>query len=295
MNRLQKKRKLSPYGAVVGTVLGIYVISMIAMFLWALNASLKTVESFDFDTAGLTKDFAFENYVAAFFNGFKKEIPAGTSTRWVYIEEMFLNSLLYAGGGAFCQMVCTCVVAYLTAKYDNRFSRFLHNVIIVTMILPIVGALPSQVQIMDFLHLRNSMVGMWIMKFGFTNIYYLIFYGAFKSLSWGYAEAAIIDGANHFQVFFRIMMPLVKSLMGVVFLVFFIEYWNDYQVPMLFLEDQPVLSLGLFEFFKSYDQQLSTPVVKIAGGVIVLMPLLIMFIAFKDKLMGNLTEGGIKG
>ncbi len=291
---MKKPKRLSPYGVTVGTLLGIYVASIIIMFLWAINSSLKTVESFDFDTVGITKDFAFSNYIAAFFNGFKKEVPAGEVTRWVYIEEMFLNSLLYAGGGALCQTWCTCVVAYLTAKYDNPFSRLLHNVIIVTMILPIVGALPSQVQIMDFLHLRNTMVGMWIMKFGFTNIYYLIFYGAFKSISWGYAEAAIIDGANHFQVFFKVMLPLVKSLMGVVFLVFFIEYWNDYQTPMLFLDDQPVLSLGLFEFFKSYDQELSTPVVKIAGGVIVLMPLLVLFMIFKDKLMGNLTEGGIK-
>ncbi len=291
---MRKPKRLSPYGAVVGSLLGVYVASIIIMFLWAINSSLKTVESFDFDTVGVTKDFAFNNYVAAFFNGFKKEVPSGDATRWVYIEEMFRNSLLYAGGGALCQTWCTCLVAYLTAKYDNPFSRLLHNIIIITMILPIVGALPSQVQIMDFLHLRNTMIGAWIMKFGFTNIYYLIFYGAFKGISWGYAEAAIIDGANHFQVFFKVMLPLVKSLMGVVFLVFFIEYWNDYQVPMLFLEDKPVLSLGLFEFFKSYDQELSTPVVKIAGGVIVLMPLLVLFLMFKDKLMGNLTEGGIK-
>ncbi len=288
------QKKFSAFSAVVGTFLGIYVLSIIGMFLWALNSSLKTVDTFDFDTLGITKDFAFENYVTAFLYGFKKDVPYGDVIRSVYIEEMFLNSLLYAGGGAFCQASCTCITAYLVAKYDNRFSRFLHNVIIVTMILPIVGALPSQVQIMDALHLRNTMIGAWIMKFGFTNIYYLIFYGAFKNLSSGYAEAALIDGANHFQIFFRVMLPLVKSLFGVVFLMFFIEYWNDYQVPMLFLENQPTLSLGLFEFFKSYDQMLSTPVVKIAGGVIVLIPLILLFMVFKNKLMGNLTEGGIK-
>ncbi len=289
-----KKRKISPFGAVVGTLLGVYVLSILLMCFWALNSSLKTVDSFDMDTVGLTKDFAFENYITAFLYGFSKDVPRGSTIYTVYIEEMFLNSLLYAGGGALCQTICTCIVAYLTARYNNKFSRILHNVIIITMILPIVGALPSQVQIMDALHLRNTMIGAWIMKFGFTNIYYLIFYGAFKNMSSGYAEAALIDGANHFQIFFRIMLPLVKSLFGVVFLMFFIEYWNDYQVPMLFLENQPTLSLGLFEFFKSYDQMLSTPVVKIAGGVIVLVPLLLLFMVFKNKLMGNLTDGGIK-
>ena len=63
---------------------------------------------------------------------------------------------------------------------------------------------------------------------------------------------------------------------------------------MLFLEKNPVLAWGLFEFFKSYEQELSTPTVKIAGGIIVLLPLLVLFMVFKKKLMGNLTEGGIK-
>lgn len=290
-----KKMKLSPFGIIVGAFIGIYVLSIILMFLWAVNSSLKTVDTFDFDTIGFTKDFSFENYTIAFFKGFQKQIPYGKGQRYVFIEEMFLNSLLYSAGSSFFQVSCTCIVAYLVCKYDNFFSRLVHNVTIITLILPIVGALPSQIKIMDFLGIRNTLVGMYLMKFGFTNIYYLIMYGAFKSLSWEYAEAALVDGANHFSIFFRIMFPLVSKLFGVVFLVFFIEYWNDYQVPMLFLANKPVLALGLFEFFKSFDQRLSTPVVKIAGGVIVLIPLIALFLIFKNKLMGNLTEGGIKG
>ena len=91
------------------------------------------------------------------------------------------------------------------------------------------------------------------------------------------------------------MMPLTSSLFGTTFILFFIGYWNDYQVPMLFLDKNPVLALGLYEFFQSYSNQLSVGTVKIAGGVIVLIPLLILFIVFRKKLMGNLTEGGIKG
>ena len=290
-----KKRKFSPFGIVVGSILGIYTLAIIMLFLWAINSSLKTVDQFDFDTTGLTKTFHFDNYRYAFYLGFNKTVlTASGILKPVYIEHMFVYSLLYSMGSALCQTACTCITAYLITKYDNPFSKFMHNVIIVTMILPIVGATPSLIQVTDFLRIRNTFFGNYMMKFGFTNTYYLIFYGAFKSLSWGYAEAALIDGAGHFQIFFRIMLPLVSTLFGCVFLIFFIQYWNDYQTPMLFLEKTPVLAWGLFEFFKSYEQELSTPTVKIAGGIIVLLPLLALFMIFKKKLMGNLTEGGLK-
>lgn len=292
-----KKQKFSVFGVTVGIFLGIYTISIVAMFLWAINVSLLTIDTFDFDTLSLTKDWAFENYTYAYFKGFASDVESGATIRPVYIEEMFLNSILYAGGGALCQVAGTCLTAYLIARYDNKFSRFMHSVIIVTMILPIVGALPSQIKVFDALQMRNTFVGAWFMKFSFTNTYYLIFYGAFKSMSWGYAEAAYIDGANHFQIFFKIMLPLVSTLCGVTFIIFFITYWNDYQTPMLFLEQNPVLAFGLYDVFNGGKQYAvgMTPVVQITCGVIVLIPLLILFMIFKNKLMGNLTEGGLKG
>ncbi len=284
-----KKRQLSVFNIVVFILLSIYAISIIAMFLWALNASFMNEDVFAVSSLQLNFDFEFSNYINAFFFGFQISSAPG-----VYIEHMFFNSLLYAMGGSFFQTLCTCIVAYLIAKYDTWFSRLMHNVIIFTLILPIVGALPSQIEIMRGLGILDTLPGMWIMKFGFTNTYYLIFYGAFKSLSWGYAEAAFIDGASHLQVFVKIMMPLVSSLFGVTFIIFFIQYWNDYQIPMLFWSSSPVLAWGLFEFFQSYENILSTTVVKIAGGVIVLIPLLVLFAIFRNKLMGNLTEGGLK-
>lgn len=291
---MTKKKRISAFTIIVGALLAIYVLSILFMFLWALNTSLKTSETFDHDVLGITKDFAFDNYLTAFAYGFSISVESGAAYRSVYIEEMFLNSMFYSVGSAICQTACTCIVAYLVVKYDNAFSRFFHKVIIVTLILPIVGALPSQIQIMNFLQLKDHFIGMYIMKFGCTNIYYLIFYAAFKNLSWGYAEAALIDGANHFQIFFKVMLPLVMSLCGVCTLIFFIEYWNDYQIPMLFLRNNPVIAWGLYDFFQSYDQKLSTPVVKISGGVMVLIPLIVLFLIFRNKLMGNLTEGGMK-
>ncbi len=289
---MKKKSKVSAYSIVVGSLLTVYTLAIILMFLWAVSASLKTSEGYGINPIWFNGEFNFNNYVVAFLNGFDKIVDG---VRHVFIEEMFLNSIIYSAGGALCQAFCTSVVAYLIAKYDCRFSRFMHNVIIITMILPIVGALPSQIQIMDFLHLRNSFFGSFVMHYGFTNVYYMIFYAAYKKLPWSYAESALIDGANHYQIFYKIMMPLTSSLFGTTFILFFITFWNDYQTPMLFLEKSPVLAWGLYEFFHSYDNVLASGTVKIAGGIVVLIPLVILFLIFRNKLMGNMTEGGIKG
>lgn len=289
---MKKKSRVTPYSVIFGVFLGIYTLAIILMFAWAIGASLKSSAGYAADPVWFNTEFLFENYLTAFLNGFDMIIDG---VKHVFIEEMFFNSIIYSAGGALCQTFCTSVVAYLIAKYDCRFSRFMHNVIIVTMILPIIGALPSQIQIMDMLHLRNTFTGTFVMHYGFTNVYYLVFYAAYKKISWTYAESALIDGANHFQIFYKIMMPLTSSLFKTTFIIMFITYWNDYQTPMLFLENKPVLAWGLYEFFHSYSNQLASGTVKIAGGIIVLIPLVLLFIAFRNKLMNNETEGGIKG
>ena len=208
---------------------------------------------------------------------------------------MLLNSVLYAGGCALFQVACTAVVAYCTARYKNVVSTILHYVVIVTLILPIIGNTPSMIEIMRKLNLYNTMFGAWIMKLGFNNMYYLIFYAAFKSLSWEFAESAFLDGANHFTVFFKIMLPLTMTLVGTVFLLYFISYWNDYQVPMLYFPKYRTAAYGLFVVFTSTVDGMAYPPAKIAGAVFIFLPIFIVFMIFKKKIMGNLTEGGIKG
>jgi ABC-type glycerol-3-phosphate transport system permease component len=212
---------------------------------------------------------------------------------------MLMTSLAYAGGSALFQTACTVVAAYCTAKYRGAISDFTFNLVLVTIALPIVGGLASMLQVVEELNLYNTMVGMWIMKFGFNSMYYFIFYAAFKSLSWEYAESAFVDGASHFTVFFRIMLPLVMGLTGTVFLLLFIGYWNDFETPYVFME-VPTLAIGLYAVlngwsvdYKGDAADLTVPQ-QIVAGLIVFLPIFVVFLVFRNKIMGNLTEGGIK-
>ena len=163
---------------------------------------------------------------------------------------------------------------------------------IIVMLLPIIGSLAAEVQMADAFNFRNNLLGICLMKCKYAGLYFLVFYATFKSVSWTYAEAAQIDGAGHFKIFIEIMLPLIKSTAFAVFILLFIEFWNDYYTPMIFLPQAPTMSYGLFVF--QTDNRASTPI-QLAACLITCLPVLVLFVIFKDKIMGNVTMGGIKG
>lgn len=285
------KRKITALEITLFIILLCYVLLLILIFAWSLNTSLKTDSNFKEDSIGLTKSFHFANFINAFTESVQ-QVETSRGKTPIYLEGMLLNSVIYAGGSALVQVLCTATMAYCTARYKNIVSKIIHNVVIVTLVLPVVGTLPSLLVMLQQLHLYNSLIGVYIMKFGFNNIYYLIFYAAFSAVSWEYAESAFLDGASHFTVYLKIMMPLVATLLGTIFLMFFIQNWNDYQVPMLVIDDFPTAAVGIFHLSGSST---ATKQEKLAGGIVLFIPLFIVFILLRNKIMGNLTEGGIKG
>lgn len=296
------RRKVSIYEIVIFTILAVLALIMLTIFGYAILSTFKTTKELNKYPLKLPQEWKFDNYVHM-WDYFYVNNDVNTANPYGYFE-MFGVSLLYAGGSAFFQTACTAVVAYCTAKYKGFISTLVFNTVLVTMALPIVGGMASLLQVMEWLKLYNvtdgaPVYGMWIMKFGFNSMYYFIFYAAFNSLSWEYAESAFIDGANHFTAFFRIMLPLISSLIGAVFLLLFIGYWNDFETPYVFMRT-PTLSIGLYAALNGWSVNSSGEGMaldwaqKSITGIMVFLPIFAVFIIFRNKIMGNLTEGGIK-
>ncbi|MBP5467228.1 MAG: carbohydrate ABC transporter permease [Clostridia bacterium] len=165
------------------------------------------------------------------------------------------------------------------------------------MAVPIVGALPSEIRIARALGFYDNLIGMWLMKANFLGMYYLIFQANFKSLPWEYAESVFIDGGGHYTVLFKIMLPLSKTTIWVVAMLLFIQFWNDYQTPMMFIPSMPTAAIGLYKFrFVNISQANFGGVpMQMTGCIILMLPMMILFMFIKDKMMGNLTLGGLKG
>lgn len=305
-----RKIKINPLACILGTVLIAYTLALFFIMFYGFFNSFKEMNAFRADPVFLSsaifddlairrqnnpdaKIFNIENYTTAL-----TAIQMIDSEQWIIeFPELLLNSLLYSCGCAFFATITPCLVAYVTTKYNFRFNGVVYMIVIFVMVTPLVGTLPTQIRVSRTLGFFDSHVGLWFMSATFLGTYYLVFYGIFKGLSWEYAEAALMDGANHFTVMVRVMLPLVKNTILVVFLLQFITYWNDFQRSWIFLPNHPTLSVAVQYSSRSGTDNvnaISIPV-KLASGMLLMLPVLVLFIIFRDKFVGNLTVGGIKG
>ena len=283
-------KKLDIFKIILFLALLIYTITLIVPFSWTVMTSFKTRLEFIGNKFGLPEEFSFSNYLRVFL-AFK--VPA--RKEYANFIELFTNGVLYS---VLCStastIVCT-MTAYVVAKYNCIFCRVLYSVIVVVMILPIVGSTPSTLQLMRDLNLHNTFLGVTLKNASFISTYFLILYAAFKGISWEYAEAGFIDGASHWFIFIKVMVPLVLPTMLSIGLLNFITFWNDWQTSLLFLPDHPTIAYGLYRFQTVTDPEVGGTPMLMCACVLVMIPIFVLFIIFKDKLLGSMTVGGIKG
>lgn len=294
MEKTKIKKWFSPLLIVLGILLCIYVLSMLALFYWGFITSFKDGMRDLTDFArnrgfGFPKIWKTENYANVFD---KIRMPAEPG-KTVGFGTILVNSLLYALGCAFFKTLVPCLTAYSCARFNFKSSKIVYTIVLITMIVPIVGSLPSELKIAYALGFHNHIWGLWIMAANMQGLYFFVMYSAFKAMPAGYSEAAKIDGANNGQILLSIALPLIKNLFLTILLINFVEYWNNYQSPKVYLPYYPTLGYTLFAKSSSNDLQEVGQILALA--FIVATPVFVLFLAFQDRLMGNLTMGGLKG
>lgn len=293
MKSKEVRERLSPVTVCMLVVLVLFTLSLFIPLVWALLTSFKNQSDFRVNIIGLPKQWVWNfSYVLKKFT-----VPVQTETgeKMVGMGMMYVNSLLYSVGCAFFGTLVPCITAYMCARFPYKFSKIVHTTVIVVMIIPIVGALPSEIRMAMTLKLYDHIWGLWIMKANFLGLYFLVFHGVFKALPMAYTEAAKIDGAGNLGVLIRIVLPLVRNTFFTVMLINFITFWNDYQTPLIFMPSHPTVALGMFHMASTTISTLATIPMRMTGAMLLLIPILIVFLLTHKRLMGNLTMGGIKG
>ena len=307
------RKKITPLNIVLFVFLVVYAASLLFLLVWGVLNSLKPysgppgIGSFRENPFWFPKGWIWEWEWGNYWEVLMGTVPVNSSsgaTLNIYIEELFFNSILYSLGCAAMLTITPCLVAYATAKYDYKFNAVINTIVIIALALPIVGALPSEIQMARKLNLYDTFWGIFIMKMNFLSMYYLVFFASFKGLSKTYADAAYIDGAGEFTVCFRIMLPLVKNTIFTIMLIQFVNCWNDFQTPMVYLPSRPTMAYGLYQLtfvgrikvdeLGNLSRVGSEITERLAGAMVMLLPILALFIAFHNKLISNITMGGIK-
>lgn len=293
------KKRITPLKAILFVILVLFVISLCLPLFWGVSTSLKDYYDYRANKLGLPQgapwQWKWSNFIYVLTHYSAPAVTGAGVAIKVSMGMQIVNTLLYAGIGGFVAVFTPFLVAYLTARYDYVFSKAIYAVVLVTMILPIVGSFPSELSLLRALGMYDTIWGSWIQKMSFLGVYYLLFYATFKGINKEFWEAAYIDGATEFTVMARIIMPLARNAFFTVFIIKFIEFWNDYQTVLLYLPGHPTLAYGVYKFGNSTDPNLNTVPMRMAGCMVLVLPMIVVFLVFKDKLIENISAGGVKG
>ncbi len=233
--------------------------------------------------------FQFVNYKEAFTLTIQSQY--GDEVR---LYTMFFNSIWYCGFIICGNALMSSFTGYIMAKYNFKAKEIIFALAIFSMTIPIVGNSASAIKLTTTLRIYNTPFLTLCTSLAGFGFYFMVMYGFFKNISWSYAEAAFIDGASDWTVFFRVMLPQAKMAIMTIAIILFINSWNLYEDPLLFLPSYPTVAAGLQLYKQEVSGKGNMPQY-FAGLVVAVVPPIIIYAIFSDRIMKNFSVGGLKG
>lgn len=270
-------RRTAFYGVLI-----LLTLVFVSPLLFMLSTSFKTdVESVSATPTWIPKEPTLDGYRAMFEN------PQTPVLRW------FLNSLLAATGQAILILAVASMAAYALARMEFRGRRTITAIILATLFIPPVSLLIPNYVIVSQLGWLDSLPAVIIpgaaAAFG---VFFLRQF--FVSLPHELEEAALLDGANRWQIFYRVILPLSKPALATLALLSFLTNWNDFLWPLyvLFSPDRLTLQPGLSTLQSAFTTNYASIMV---GGVIASVPVLIMYVIAQRFVIEGVSRSGLKG
>ena len=252
--------------------------------IWVLYTSLKSNQEFFASPWALPSTPQWSNFAEAW----KEANFAG----------YFFNSILTVLLTLAITLLIVGANAYVIAKYRNRFIRGLEKFYLVAMMVPSVLMLVPLYYFADAAHMTDSLVWLSVI-YAIQGMPFSVFMmaGFVRGIHDALLEAATIDGASQFTIFFRIIVPLSKPSLFVVALLNVMGTWNEYITALTFIRDKAkyTIAIGLSYLTNSgtYDVNYGRT---FAGLAIALVPILVIYAIFQKQLQNGMSSSdGVKG
>ena len=292
--RKHKFKKPSVFEVVIWILLAVISLSYLYMMFWTIITSLKDIDDFMHNRFGLPDVFAGDNLIYV-INNF--EVPVRDANGIAYmvgIPTMFWNTVVYVLGCGLTSTVVPFLTAYLVSKYRYKFSKILYLFVVIAMCIPVVGTQAASITLMQDLGLYDTQWGVPLMKGSIISMYFLIMVAAFDGVSDSMIEAAEVDGASQFRIMVQIVMPMAMNVFWTVFLINSISFWDEYTTAYMYQPNYPTLSVALYSLVNKSTQNMSYPPYRMAACLALMVPVLILFLCFHNRMMNNLSMGGVK-
>ena len=255
----------------------VFILPILTVFFTAFKTGTEYTST---SVLTLPKSFLnFDNFIQAFnegnmLNGFKNTVII----------------LVFALTGA---VLTGSMAAYVFSRFKSKFSRFANGMFLVAVMIPGIATQVATFQIVSALGLFNTRLAPIILYLGTDIMTIYIFLQFLDNISVSLDESAIIDGANYFQIFFKIILPLLSPAIVTVLITKGVGLYNDFYTPFLYTPKADLLTLSttLFKFkgpFGAHWEIIS------AGIIVVMLPTLIVFLTLQKQIYSGLVSGSVK-
>lgn len=208
-----------------------------------------------------------------------------------------INTLVITFVSVTLIVLLSALTAWMMVRNKTKGSNILFLVFTAAMLIPFQSVMYPLVSLMENMGLKN-MGGLIIMYCGFgLSMTIFLYHGFFKGVPIALEEAAMIDGANIFQMFFQIVFPMVKPITMTAIITNAMWIWNDYLLPFLIIgnNDKKTLTLSLY-YAKSLSGQYGNPWELIFPAVLICaVPILVVFIFLQKNIIEGIAAGAVKG
>jgi ABC-type sugar transport system, permease component len=275
------------------TFLAVWALMVVYPMLWVVMSSFKDDAQIIKDPLSLVPNaLHWDNFARAWVKG--------------HIGEFFLNTVVVLVGGVFLTMLLGSMAAYVLARYEFPGNRLIYYMFLTGFTLPVyLAAVPLFKGVYNtgaiLPPLGPNQYPMLILVYVAWSLSFTVFFmhSFFKTLPTSVAEAAIVDGASHSQLFFRVMLPMAKPGLISIGIFNVLGQWNQWYLPTLLMQDtatstkrqviaQGLIDLSVHQGYKSDWSGL------FAGVTMAMLPVLAVYVVFQRQVQSGLTAGTLK-
>lgn len=276
---MKKKKRLLLIGDIVGVLVTIAL--FIVPFYFMFVNSLKSQKESNLLTIDWPSEIHLENY---------KEVFTYANYQLVTAYKNSLTLTLFTVAGL---LITGAMAGYVIQRRNDRIMKIISWIIMLGLMIP-ASILPT-INLLQKLHIYKTMFGMVMVEIALqTPFTIMLFRGYMASIPRELEESARIDGCNPWQVFMKIINPLLKPIRATVIILTAVTTFNDFTNPLYFLPggENTTVQLTLYnykgQFASSYN-------LLFADIILITIPMLILFIFFNKKIVEGMVAGSVKG
>ena len=249
-------------------------------FLWTVSAALKSNGEIFAGLGLIPKEPIWSNFPRAWTEA--------------HIGRYFINTVIITASSVLIVVVTTSMMGYVLGRYRFPGKRIVIGILVATVFLPQGYTIIPVFELINGLGLSGSLLGVILGTSGGSPIIFiLLFTGYFSRLPGELEEAAIIDGAGFFRVFWQVMLPLAKPIIATVAIMQTLHAWNDFLLPLVLTLARPdlrTLAVGIYafrgEFFVDWGGMA-------AAATISILPIIVLFL-FMQRYFVEGIAGAVK-